>query len=367
MEYRYGELPLDLLKSLLTFEELLKLFIDLVSRMGGDVEAALAALREIQQLGMISQEIDLEDFREALERRGLVARDANGTFILLPLGERRIRRRALEGVFSSLTKSGAGFHGIPRSGTGTEVISETRPYEFGDDLTRIDGTRTIANASRRGLDEISLEPDDFEVFATEHQSQCATAIAIDISHSMVLYGEDRFTPAKKVALALTELITEKYPKDTIDVVLFGDEAFHVPIGELSRATAGPYHTNTKAGLALCRSVLAKRRSRNRQIFLVTDGKPSCINEGGRLYKNPFGLDLKIVNRTLEEAEKCRRDEIQLTTFMVATDPLLVDFVETMTKVARGRAYYASPHDLASFVFRDYIRNRTRLFRGSGPS
>jgi len=245
---------------------------------------------------------------------------------------------------------------------GTETLPETRPWEFGDELSRLDGIRTVANAARRDPDELALQPEDFEVFETEHQSACATAIAIDISHSMILYGEDRFTPAKKVALALTELILDKYPKDTIDVVLFGDEAREVPIAHLSRAQVGPFHTNTKAGLALSRGLLMRRRSRNRQIFLITDGKPSCIREGGRLYKNPFGLDLKIVNRTLEEAERCRRDGIQLTTFMIATDPALVDFVDTLTKVARGRAYYASPTDLATFIFRDYIRNRRKLFR-----
>jgi uncharacterized protein with von Willebrand factor type A (vWA) domain len=178
---------------------------------------------------------------------------------------------------------------------------------------------------------------------------------------MILYGEDRFTPAKKVALALTELILSKYPKDTIDVVLFGDDAVQVPIDSLSKAQVGPFHTNTKAGLSLCRGILQGRRSRNRQLFLITDGKPSCIRENGQLYKNPFGLDLKIVNRTLDEAERCRREGIQLTTFMLATDPGLVDFVDTLTKVARGRAYYAASTDLASFVFRDYIRNRRKLF------
>ncbi len=363
MNYRYGELPLELLQALLSYEELLKLFMDLVTRTGGDVERAMAFLMELQRRGVISPDVDLEAFLAQLEKEGLVGRDAEGRVTMTGAGERRIRRSALEEIFSSLQKSGAGFHGIPRSGGGSELLPETRPYEFGDDVGRLDGERTVANAVRRDADELKLLPEDFEVFEVEHQSACATAIAIDISHSMILYGEDRFTPAKKVALALTELILHKYPKDTIDVVLFGDDARSVPIEELSKAQVGPFHTNTKAGLALSRGLLARRRSRNRQIFLVTDGKPSCIREGGRLYKNPFGLDLKIVNRTLEEAEKCRRDGVQLTTFMIATDPSLVEFVETLTQVARGRAYYAFPTDLATFVFRDYIRNRKKLFRG----
>lgn len=362
MDYRYGELPLDLLRALLTYEELLRLFLDLVTRSGGDVEEALAWLKELQKRGFIDPSVDLDAFREELQKQGLVGKDGAGNFVLTGPGERRIRRSALEEIFSSLGKSGPGLHSIPRAGTGTETLPETRPWEFGDELSRLDGLRSVANAARRDPEELALTADDLEVWEVEHQSACATAIAIDISHSMVLYGEDRFTPAKKVALALTELILRKYPKDTIDVVLFGDEARPVPIEHLSRAQVGPYHTNTKAGLSLSRQILARRKSRNRQIFLITDGKPSCIKEGGRLYKNPFGLDLKIVNRTLEEAERCRRDGIQLTTFMIATDPALVDFVDTLTKVARGRAYYASPNDLATFIFRDYIRNRRKLFR-----
>jgi len=362
MDYRYGELPLDLLQALLTYEELLRLFLDLVMRSGGDVEEALAWLKELQKRGFIDPSIDLDAFREELQKQGLVGKDGAGNLVLTGPGERRIRRSALEEIFSSLGKSGPGLHSIPRAGTGTETLPETRPWEFGDELSRLDGLRSVANAARRDPEELALTADDLEVWEVEHQSACATAIAIDISHSMILYGEDRFTPAKKVALALTELILRKYPKDTIDVVLFGDEARPVPIEHLSRAQVGPYHTNTKAGLALSRQILSRRKSRNRQIFLITDGKPSCIAEGGRLYKNPFGLDLKIVNRTLEEAERCRRDGIQLTTFMIATDPALVDFVDTLTKVARGRAYYASPTDLATFIFRDYIRNRKKLFR-----
>ena len=177
---------------------------------------------------------------------------------------------------------------------------------------------------------------------------------------MILYGEDRFTPAKKVALAMVELIQSKYPKDSIDVLLFGDDASRVPISEISKTQVGPYHTNTKAGLALARKILQHRKNPNKQVFLITDGKPSAIWERGRLYKNPFGLDLKIVNRTLEEADACRRDGITITTFMIATDSYLVQFVEKLTMVNRGRAYYASPYNLAEFLFTDYIRNRKRF-------
>ncbi len=362
MEYRYGEIPYDLIQALLSFEELMKLFLDLVLRADGDIDEALAAMRRLQQLGVVDPNLDLEEFRRALEARGVLGRDQEGNLVLAGPGERRIRRSALEEIFGALKKSGAGLHSVAKAGAGQEFLPETRPFEFGDELSHIDGVRTVSNALRHDPEELLLRQDDFVVFETESQTACATVIAIDVSHSMILYGEDRFTPAKKVALALTELILSKYPKDTIDVVLFGDEAVSVPLEELSRAKVGPFHTNTKAGLALSRGLLLKRKSRNRQLFLVTDGKPSCINEGGRLYKNPFGLDLKIVNRTLDEAERCRRDGVQLTTFMLATDPALVDFVDTLTKVAHGRAYYAASNDLASFVFRDYIRNRRKLFR-----
>jgi len=362
MEVRYGELPLDALRALFDLAGLRSLFLDLVTRLDGDVEEALGVMRRLQEQGFLPADLDLDALLAALEKDGLVSRDAEGRLSLTPPGERQVRRAALEEVFSSLSRSGAGLHALPREGTGAELMEETRPWEFGDDLSRLDGIRTVTNAARRDPEKLAIHPEDLEVHETEHQTACATAIAIDVSHSMVLYGEDRFTPAKKVALALTELILSKYPKDTIDVVLFGDDAERVPIESLSKARVGPFHTNTRAGLALCRGLLLARRSRNRQIFLVTDGKPSCIRENGRLYKNPFGLDLKIVNRTLDEAERCRREGIQLTTFMLATDPGLVDFVDTLTRVARGRAYYASSGDLASFVFRDYLRNRRKLFR-----
>ena len=190
--------------------------------------------------------------------------------------------------------------GITRSRARAAAVSsfpETRAYEFGDNPTAIDGVRTIGNAVRRDAEEIALKPEDFEVHEEEHLTSCATVLAIDISHSMILYGEDRFTPAKKVALALVELIQSKYPKDSIDVLLFGDDAKRVPISEISKTMVGPYHTNTRAGLALARKLLVHRKNPNKQIFLITDGKPSAIWERGRLYKNPFGLDLKIVNRT----------------------------------------------------------------------
>ncbi len=359
MRYRYSDYPVDLLRSLLTYQELVKLFLQLVLQTGGDVEEALRWMKYLQDRGIIGEDVDLDQFAKALEKNEIVE-NRGGQLALSASGERRIRRSALEEIFSSLSKAGPGYHAIPRAGGGGELLPETRPYEFGDNPTAIDGVRTIGNAVRRDADEIALKPEDFEVHEEEHLTSCATVLAIDISHSMVLYGEDRFTPAKKVALALVELIQSKYPKDSIDVLLFGDDAVRVPIAEISKAQVGPFHTNTKAGLALARKLLVHRKNPNKQVFLITDGKPSAIWEHGRLYKNPFGLDLKIVNRTLEEADACRRDGITITTFMIATDAYLVDFVDKLTKINRGRAYYASPYNLAEFLFTDYIKNRKKF-------
>ncbi|HYB53185.1 MAG TPA: VWA domain-containing protein, partial [Thermoanaerobaculia bacterium] len=359
VRYRYSDFPVDLLRRLLTYQELVKLFLQLVLQTGGDVDEALRWMKYLQERGIIGEEVDLEQFARALQKNEIVE-NRDGGLALTASGERRIRRSALEEIFSSLSKAGPGYHAIPRAGGGGELLPETRPYEFGDNPTAIDGVRTIGNAVRRDAAEIALKPEDFEVHEEEHLTSCATVLAIDISHSMVLYGEDRFTPAKKVALALVELIQSKYPKDSIDVLLFGDDASRVPIAEVSKAQVGPFHTNTKAGLALARKLLVHRKNPNKQIFLITDGKPSAIWEHGRLYKNPFGLDLKIVNRTLEEADACRRDGITITTFMIATDAYLVDFVDKLTKINRGRAYYASPYNLAEFLFTDYIRNRKKF-------
>jgi uncharacterized protein with von Willebrand factor type A (vWA) domain len=246
-----------------------------------------------------------------------------------------------------------------------ERLSETRKFVFGDQPTNIDLTSTLSNTFRRGgIEEFNLLEDDVEVYETEHQTGCATVLMLDISHSMVLYGEDRITPAKQVALALAELISTKYPRDYLALVTFGDGAELVGINDLPFLTVGPFHTNTRAGLQLARDLLRRRGCVNRQIFMITDGKPSAMFlPGGRLYKNSFGLDPKIVNKTLDEAVACRREKIPITTFMVARDPYLIGFVEELTKANQGRAYYSSLGDLGNFVFVDYIRNRKKRFAG----
>ncbi len=342
--------------------DLMRLFNQLLLASGGDVEETMEWMRYLQEQGYIGQGIDLEAFFRELEAQRLVERSGDGSLSLSSIGERRIRRSAFEEIFSSLKKGGIGYHAVRAEGEGVEQLPERRPYRFGDDLHRIDSTASVHNALKRTLGELEFAEDDLEVYETEHLSACATVVAIDVSHSMILYGEDRITPAKKVALALTELITTKYPKDSLGVLLFGDRAERVELSELPYVQAGPFHTNTRDGLQMARSMLARQKQPNKQIFLITDGKPSAITEGGHIYKNPFGLDMKIVTGTLEEADLCRRQGVVITTFMLATDSLLTDFVEKLTQVNRGRAYFASPYDLGEFILADYIRNRRKRVR-----
>jgi len=303
-----------------------------------------------------------------LKRAGLIqdSPQGGGGYDLTQRGAQRIRQDALKEIFTSLKKAGPGAHETPHSGSGVERTGELRGYEFGDQAVNIDATSTLSNALRRDpdLDHFSLQEDDIRVHETEHQTNVATVLMLDISHSMILYGEDRITPAKQVALALSELITTRYPKDRLHVVLFGDEAREVTMHELPFVTVGPFHTNTRAGLQLARQLLKRKGGANKQIFMITDGKPSAMFEpNGRLYKNSFGLDPRIVNKTLDEAVACRREGITVTTFMVARDPYLVNFVEELTKASHGRAYYSGLSGLGETVFVDYIRNRRKRYRG----
>jgi uncharacterized protein with von Willebrand factor type A (vWA) domain len=362
MRHRYGYLDPDLLRSLLAGLDLLRLFNQLVLAAGGDPEQAMEWMRQLQRQGYLPEDLDLEAFFASLEEQNLVGRDAEGGLHMTTAGERRIRRSAFEEVFSGLDRSGPGYHPVRAAGDGVERLPETRSWQFGDDLHHLDAARSLQNALKRTHGGLDLAEDDLEVHETEHLTSCATVLAIDISHSMILYGEDRITPAKKVALALTELITTKYPKDYLGVILFGDRAERVDLSDIPYVEAGPYHTNTREALELSRGLLARQKQANRQVFLITDGKPSAITEGGKVYKNPFGLDMKIVNKTLDEADLCRRQRVVVTTFMLATDPMLTDFVEKLTQVNRGRAYFASPYNLGEFILADYIRNRRRRVR-----
>ena len=347
------------MQQLLANLDLMRLFNQLLLASAGNPEEAMEWMRYLQEQGYLDDGVDLAAFFESLEEQSLLDRDDQAQAVLTSLGERRIRRSAFDEIFSSLKRGGPGYHPIRAAGEGVEPLPETRAYRFGDEIHRLDPLRSVQNALKRTKGSLEIEEQDLEVFETEHLTACATILAIDISHSMILYGEDRITPAKKVALALTELITTRYPKDHLGVILFGDRAERVELADLPYIQAGPFHTNTREALQLSRALLQRHKQPNKQIFLITDGKPSAITEAGQVYKNPFGLDLKIVNRTLEEVDSCRRQRIVITTFMLATDPLLTDFVEKLTQVNRGRAYFASPYDLGEFILADYIRNRRR--------
>jgi uncharacterized protein with von Willebrand factor type A (vWA) domain len=346
-------------------QQLLSIFNQLLLHVDGDVDRALEILAQLgQRHGFFNERFGIDDFKRWLEGRKQIARDGRGGHVLTQRGERDLRASTLDQVFGTLQRDTAGDHRVAHAGVGHERLPETKAWTFGDPVHLLDPIETLSNAVKRaGIDDIAIEEEDLRVYETEHSSSCASVLMIDVSHSMVLYGEDRITPAKRVALALCELITTRYPKDSIDVILFGDTAWPVTIAEIPYLSAGPYHTNTKAGLELARDILRKKKQVNRQIIMLTDGKPSALTErNGEVYKNPFGLDRRIVNKTLEEADYCRRLGIPITTFMLTTDPTLVEFVDQFTQVNRGRAYYSELGKLGSFVLVDYVQNRRRRVR-----
>lgn len=359
MRHRYVEWDASF-EGRLRVEKLLDIWNALLLRLGGNVEQAFHWMKKLGlRHRFFDENFTFEDFQKLLEREGLV-REGRSGFELTRKGERYIREDSLAQIFGGLKKDQAGDHRVPHAGTGGERLTETRPFRFGDQPSDIDPTTTLGNAIRRGgIDDIALTEDDFAVYENEHLSAAATVLLIDVSHSMVLYGEDRFTPAKKVALALTELILRRFKKDTLHVVLFGDDAREVRIKDLPYVEVGPYYTNTRAGLQLAREILRREKPVNKQIFMITDGKPSALTEGGRIYRNPVGIDRRILNKTLEEAALCRRKHIAITTFMIASDPYLQQFVEELTRVNRGRAYFADPEKVGSFLLVDFIRNRKR--------
>lgn len=365
MEFRYTRFDPEFARLHELLQKLERIFNELLLLTDGDVEASLEHLERIgKRYRWFDERFTIDDFRRWLERRDIVRPPASGGGggqgpTLGARGERGLRNQALETIFHGLRPDARGDHRTKAPGSGGERTSETRPWQFGDPTNAIDFNASFRNAYARS-GAFRLGEEDLEVFETEHNTSCATVLLVDVSHSMVLYGEDRITPAKRVALALCELIKSRYPKDTLDVVLFGDDAWQVQVAELPYVGAGPYHTNTRAGLRRAREILRRAKSANKQILMITDGKPSALTEpDGTIYKNPMGLDRRIVNKTLEEAGQCRRLGIPITTFMLTQDPSLVDFVERFTAENRGRAFYSSPDDISSFVLVDFVRNRRR--------
>ncbi len=366
MIFRYRQWDPEELSEEKRTEQLMHLFNYLLLQTNGDVDQALEWLRYLaKRFDLFGKSGDFRKFLEYLKGQGLVEQTGEPGGVshhLTNKGGRRVREDSLDMIFSSLKKSFSGLHPVPQEGKGVERLSETRAYQFGDPPSNIDFPTTISNAIRREGFDFGLREEDLEVYETEHLTSCATVLLLDISHSMVLYGEDRITPAKQVALALSELVMRKYPKDYFRVVLFGDEAYEVDVDKLPYVSVGPYHTNTKAALQVAQSLLNHQQSANKQIFMITDGKPSAIFDRGRLYINSIGLDPRIVNRTIDEAARCRRQRITITTFMVTRDPYLVRFVKRLTEVNRGRAYYSALDRLGEYVFEDFVRNRRRRVR-----
>lgn len=338
------------------FQQLLDVFMQLLTYTSGDVAEALQWLNQLdREYEMTDDEYGMGDFIDELKDKGYVTEEQQtGQIKITPKTEQGIRKRSLEEIFGKLKKTKQGDHHTFKPGQGDEVNPETRQFQFGDMLEQIDFTESIRNAQiNHGIESFNMQEDDLAIRETDFKSQTSTVMMIDISHSMILYGEDRITPAKKVAMALSELITTKYPKDTLDIVVFGNDAWPVEIKDLPYLQVGPYHTNTVAGLELAMDILRRRKNPNKQIFMVTDGKPTCLKIGKRYYKNSFGLDRKITSRCLNLAAQCKRLKIPITTFMIATDPYLQRFVQEFTETNNGKAFFASLDKLGAFIFKDF--------------
>ena len=362
MLFRYEALDPSFLQDI-NRKKLEDLFLELLNRASQNVEAALRQMERLWERYNLEEQtgMSFEEFRDNLQEKGLIGQDpTSGSFVPTRKADLEIQKAAFEEIFQGLKRDGLGDHRTGGAGNAGEQMAETRPYEFGDNLQDVNFVNSIGNAVRRtGIDSFSMDEEDLETHERENLTSCATVILIDISHSMILYGEDRITPAKKVAMALIEYINQRYPKDVVDVVLFGDDATEVPVDKVARVEVGPFHTNTKAGLQAALKILQKRKQVNKQVFMITDGKPSAIWENGLLYKNPFGLDPKIVAQTINEAVNLKRKGIAITTFMITSDPYLQNFVDNMTQANKGRAYYASLDNLGKFIFADYALNKKK--------
>jgi len=338
------------------FDTLLNLFMQLLTYTSGDVNEAMQWLTQLdKEYNLTDNEYGIGDFFEDLKEKGYIDENKqNGTIKITPKTEQGIRKRSLEEIFGKLKKTKKGDHRTFKPGQGDEVNPETRPFQFGDAVEQIDFTSSIRNAQiNHGVESFRLQEDDLEIRESDFKSQTSTVLMIDISHSMILYGEDRITPAKKVAMALSELIQTKYPKDTLDIVVFGNDAWTIEIKDLPYLQVGPYHTNTVAGLELAMDLLRRRRNPNKQIFMITDGKPTCLKVGSKYYKNSWGVDRKILTRCMNLATQCKKLKIPITTFMIASDPYLQKFVQEFTETNNGKAFFASLDKLGAFIFKDF--------------
>ncbi len=353
------------------FDKLFEIFKELITHTSGDVDEALDWLAQLdKEYELTTPDYTLDDFIEDLKKKGYLKEEidpkegGNGLKITAKT-ERAIRQRALNQIFGKLKRSGLGNHKTKNIGQGDEHTGEYRNYHFGDALERISMTESIKNAQiNNGIGNFTLNESDLVVEETNFNAQMSTVLMIDISHSMILYGEDRITPAKKVAMALAELITTRYPKDTLDMLVFGNDAWPISIKELPYLKVGPYHTNTVAGLELAMDILRRKRNTNKQIFMITDGKPSCIRlPDGRYYKSSVGLDEYIVEKCYNMAAQARKLHIPITTFMIAKDPYLMQFVRQFSQANQGKAFYTGLKGLGEMIFEDYEQNRRKKLRG----
>jgi uncharacterized protein with von Willebrand factor type A (vWA) domain len=359
--YRFGK-PTGDEDTQTPFDKLFNLFLQLLNYTSGDVYEALNWMNELDREHKITtDEYTMADFIEDLKSKGFIKEnEATGQYSLTARTEQTLRQSALEEIFGKLKRAKPGNHSTKFTGSGDDLTSDLREFRFGDTPDQVSMTESIQNAQiNHGINDFSLEERDLVVKEKEYKAQTSTVLMIDISHSMILYGEDRITPAKKVAMALAELIKTRYPKDTLDILVFGDDVWLIEIKDLPYLQAGPYHTNTVAGLELAMNLLRRRKNPNKQIFMITDGKPSCMKEGNKLYKNSFGLDRKIVNKCLNLAASCKKLKIPITTFMIADDPYLQSFVHEFTEANSGKAFYTSLTGLGSYVLEDFEKNRKK--------
>ncbi len=354
------------------FDRVFDIFKELLTHTSGNIEEAFEWLDTLdQEYAIFTDEYTKDDFIEDLKKRGYIREDkdnqdgnsgkGDGKHVLTAKLEAALREYALDQIFGKLKKSGIGNHKTTKVGVGDERDGDHRSYQYGDELSRINMTESLKNAQvNHGIGDLRLTENDLIVEETKHKAQMSTVLMIDISHSMILYGEDRITPAKKVAMALVELIHRKYPKDTIDIIVFGNEAWPIKVKDLPYLQVGPYHTNTVAGLELAMDILRRKRNTNKQIFMITDGKPSCVKlPNGEFYKNSNGLDRMIVDKCLNKAAQARKLKIPITTFMIAQDPYLRHFVEIFTAQNQGKAFLTGLSGLGQMIFEDYEKNRIK--------
>ena len=357
--------------------DLVDLFSQLFLRSDGDVRQALEWMRMIAESnGLLTRSHTFEDMLDELEAKAVLKRGQGG-FDLTPAGDQAIRETIFERVFKGMGRGLRGSHNTANSGKGGEKLGETRPFAFGDDIGDLDFNTSLCNSLKRanpimspGLDTgggmgsplNDVSEDDFEVQEREQLAGCSTVLMLDISHSMILYGEDRITPAKMVAMSLVEFVRRHYPRDTLDVITFGDEAKEIASDRIAYVAVGPFHTNTCDGLKLAQNLLRRRKNPNKQIFMITDGKPSAVFDRGRLYRNSFGLDPLVLQKTFGEGRNCRKHKIRVCTFMIAQDAYLIEFVEEFSRVCGGKAFYTGLDGLGEFIFVDYQAHRRGKIR-----